>query len=184
MISEKMTFEELKEKLGISRYLVICLKKHNIITVKDFLNAIRKNKIDKVDALGKTKYEKICKILSNSGIIIPEPIKSHKIVKLIEEIDGIENISDYTKNYIIYKYNLRERDFIELENIIRKYNDLAFKKNDILDAGIDKNIAKILYRSDIYTVSQLKKAYNKGKLEQIQGLGRKKLKEIEDFLLI
>jgi hypothetical protein len=79
---------------------------------------------------------------------------------------------------------LNSNDLSILENIITKYDDLAFKKNDILDAGIDKNIAKILYRSDIYTVSQLKKAYNKGKLEQIQGLGRKKLKEIEDFLLI
>jgi hypothetical protein len=61
MISEKMTFEELKEKLGISRYLVSCLKKHNIITVKDFLNAIRKNKIDKVDSLGKENTKKYVK---------------------------------------------------------------------------------------------------------------------------
>lgn len=180
---KKMTLEELKEKLGITRYLVYCLKKQEIITVQDFIVAVTKNRIDKVEALGKTKYDKICKVLSNYGIIIPEPIKSNKIVKLIEQIDGIENISLYTRNYIIYKYNLSEIDLIELENIISKYN-LSLKKHDIIDEGIKKNTAVILYANNIYTVSQLEKAYHKGEVTEIRGIGEKRLKEIENFLLI
>ena len=36
-----------------------------------------------------------------------------KITYLLDDIGGIFNISNYTKNYLAYKYKLRKKDYLE-----------------------------------------------------------------------
>ena len=170
--------EDLKEEFNITDHLINSFKSFKIFTVKDLLYAIRTNNIKKVSGLGKTKYNRICKVLEELGAQI---IQSPKINFLIDDIDGIENICLYTKNYIIAKYKLKEADIFELEAIISKYS-LNFQKNDIMDAGISKDTAHILYFQNISTTTQLEKAYKKNQLKKIRRIGKVRLKEIEEII--
>lgn len=173
--------EDLKDKFEITDRLIISFKLCEILTVEDFLNAIQRNKIKNVYGLGIKKFNRICQKLESLGIVIPDVIQSNQINFLIDDIDGIENISYYTKNYIIFKYNLKEIDIFELENIMNEYC-LNFKNNDIIDAGLDRCTAYILYTNDIYTISQLQKAYSNGDILTIRRIGNKRLNEIKQLL--
>ena len=173
--------EDLQDRLQITDFLINSFKISKIYTVADFLDAIRKNRINSVYSLGVAKFNQICDVLQDLGIEIPDTIESKKVVFLIDEIDGIENISLYTKNYIIYKYKLKDTDVYELEKAISKF-DLSFKKDDIIDKGIPKYTAYILYYNGIYTFSQLEKLYQKDKLKKINRIGEKRLKEIEELI--
>ena len=100
-----------------------------------------------------------------------------KVKNMIDDIGGIFNISYYTKNYLVYKYKLSNKDFTRLLDIMEKH-DVAFLLGDIIDEGLDKKTAYLLYRNNVQTIRELSKAYQYEYLFNIKGLGQKMLKNI------
>lgn len=45
-----------------------------------------------------------------------------KIIYVFNDIGEVFEISNYTKNYLIYRYSLNKKDVDELERIMHKYN--------------------------------------------------------------
>lgn len=100
-----------------------------------------------------------------------------KITYLLDDIGGIFNISNYTKNYLAYKYKLRKKDVLQLDELVETYM-LSYKKHDIIDEGLNKKVAYILYRNNIQTTRELQEAQRYNYLFYIRGLTKNMKKDI------
>ena len=100
-----------------------------------------------------------------------------KITYLLDDIGGIFNISNYTKNYLAYKYKLRKKDLLQLDELVEKYM-LKYNNNDIIDRGLNKKVAYILYRNNIQTTRELQEAQRYNYLFYIRGLTKNMKKDI------
>lgn len=100
-----------------------------------------------------------------------------KVKNMIDDIGGIFNISYYTKNYLVYKYKLSNKDLTYLSDLMEKH-DVGFHLDDIIDEGLDKRTSYLLYRNNIQTIRELSKAYQNEYLFNIKGVGKKRLKNI------
>lgn len=166
--------------LDFSENIVDRLNISKIYTISDLINAIKSGAINDVPGIGKKEVSKIINYLFELGYFITT---NDKIIYVFNDVGEIFEISNYTKNYLIYKYNLNKKDVDELERIMNKY-DIKYKSRDIIDEGLDKKISHLLYNSGVLTTNELYRAYNFNILSFIKGIGKKSIKEIEDFLNI
>lgn len=100
-----------------------------------------------------------------------------KITYLLDDIGGIFNISNYTKNYLVYKYKLRKKDILQLDELVETYM-LSYKKHDIIDEGLNKKVAYVLYKNSIQTTYDIEEAHRYHYLFYIKGLTKNMKKDI------
>ena len=100
-----------------------------------------------------------------------------KITYLLDDIGGIFNISNYTKNYLAYKYKLRKKDILQLDELVEACM-LSYKKHDIIDEGLNKKVAYVLYKNSIQTTYDIEEAYRYHYLFYIKGLTKNMKKDI------
>lgn len=179
MLSNVPSYYSIKF-LDFSENIVDQLNASKIYTISDLINSIKSGAINNVPGLGKKRVSKIINYLFELGYFITT---NDKIIYVFNDIGEVFGICNYTKNYLIYKYNLKEKDINELERIMNKY-DIKYKSRDIIDEGLDKKISHLLYNSGILTTNELYRAYNFNLLSFMKGIGKKSIKEIEDFLSI
>lgn len=169
--------------LGLKSSTIRYLNTLRIFSLKELIKNIREEKLNFCCFFSRKDIDFISETLIDMGVILPCLVKSKNLASLFEKIDYVEDLEEFTENYLIYIYKLNNDDVNFLYSILNRF-ELKFKSKDLIHLGLEPIIAHTLYKNNVMTKDELEKLDKKDKIRTIPRIGKKSYIQILKFLEI